>query len=249
MPEADPDPAAYGDAFADVYDAWYAEISDVDATVEAVVALVNAAGGGPVLELGIGTGRLALPLVARGIEVFGIDASAAMVERLRAKPGGAAIRVAMANFADPLPAPLAAPGGFAVVLIAFNTFCNLASADEQARCLANAAPILAPNGSLVVEMSTFADSVDGPDEASSVDPARGIVHRTRRDRGGQTIVGAIEGAGAVRRYRVRYLSPDELDSLAADAGLALVSRWSGWSGEPFDDDADQHVSVYRRVTG
>ncbi|MEY2570667.1 MAG: hypothetical protein QOE63_1017, partial [Acidimicrobiaceae bacterium] len=88
--------ASYGEGFADVYDDWYADVSDVDATVERIVAI---AGGGRVLELGIGSGRLALPLAAQGIDVWGIDASPAMVDRLRAKPGGGALPVAIGDMA------------------------------------------------------------------------------------------------------------------------------------------------------
>src|SRR3954469_19144583 len=100
------DPAAYGDAIADLYDEWYADVSDVDGTVETVARLAD---GGPVLELGIGTGRIALPPAARGGEVHGVDASAAMVERLRAKPGGAALPVQLGDFSTDLPS---VAGGF-----------------------------------------------------------------------------------------------------------------------------------------
>src|SRR5690606_35670585 len=123
------DPAAYGDAFADVYDDWYADVSDVAGTVEAIARL---AGGGPVLELGIGTGRLALPLAAAGVEVHGVDASDAMVERLRAKPGCDAIPVLVGGFAEALPSVEA---GFAVVFVVFNTFLNLVAPGAQARCV------------------------------------------------------------------------------------------------------------------
>ncbi|MDP8987176.1 MAG: class I SAM-dependent methyltransferase, partial [Actinomycetota bacterium] len=121
------DASTYGERFADVYDDWYGDVSDVDATVEAVARL---AGDGPVLELGIGTGRLALPLKAAGLEVHGIDASPAMLERLRAKPGGEAVPVVIGDFAD---VAVEVPGGFAVVLVAYNTLFNLGSAAAQRR--------------------------------------------------------------------------------------------------------------------
>src|SRR4051812_19533642 len=106
------EPSAYGDAFADVYDDWYAGVSDVEGTVETVRRLAN---GGPVLELGIGTGRLALPLKEAGVDIHGVDASTAMLDRLRAKPGGSEIPVLVADASHELPA---AGGGFGVVLAA-----------------------------------------------------------------------------------------------------------------------------------
>ena len=123
------EPSAYGDAFADVYDDWYAGVSDVEGTVNTVRRLAD---GGPVLEIGIGTGRLALPLQETGVEIHGVDASEAMVERLRAKPGGAQIPVLVADASEQLPE---VTGGFGVVLVAFNTFLNLTAEGAQERCL------------------------------------------------------------------------------------------------------------------
>ena len=126
------DASTYGDRFADVYDDWYGDVTDAVACTAKVAELARAAGGGPVLELGVGSGRLALPLVERGLEVHGIDASPAMVERLRAKPGGDRVRVTIGDMAD-LDLPAAPP--FSVVLVAFNTFFNLATEAAQRRCL------------------------------------------------------------------------------------------------------------------
>ena len=139
--------STYGDRFADVYDDWYHDVSDVDATVARVAALATPRGG-RVLELGAGSGRLAIPLADRDLEVWAVDASAAMVERLRAKPGAEAVHAVVGDMAE-----LALPGAppFAVVLCAFNTFFNLTTAEAQQRCLARVADALAPGGSLVLE--------------------------------------------------------------------------------------------------
>ncbi len=241
------DASTYGEAFADVYDEWYGDVSDVDGTVETVVAL---AGGGPVLEFGIGTGRLALPLVQRGLEVHGIDASPAMVERLRAKPGGAAVPVVVGDFAD---VEVPAQHGFGVVLAAYNTLFNLTSASAQQRCFANAVRHLRPEGSFVVEAF-----VPGPDPAGTtghVTPSvigadRVVLQVTRRHPDTQTVEGSVvsitEKGIRLRPWFIRYTSPAELDSMAGAAGLALAQRSSGWRGQAFDRDSSHHVSIYRR---
>jgi SAM-dependent methyltransferase len=226
------DPSAYGEAIADVYDDWYGDVSDVEGTVAAVVALAE---GGPVLELGVGTGRLALPLAATGIEVHGIDASPAMVERLRAKPGGAELPVVVGDFAGELPQ---VPGGFAVVLVAFNTFLNLVAPGAQERCLEEVAATLRPGGAFVIEAFVPGDT----DVTSGVDV---------RSIGSDEVVVSLSPAGGVRLrpWSIRPRHPDELDQLAATAGLMLESRHAGWRGEPFTDFADRHVTVYRRGSG
>ena len=241
------DAATYGEGFADVYDDWYAEVSDVEGTADAVTAL---AVGGPVLELGIGTGRLALPLVDRGLEVHGIDASPAMVERLRAKSGGASVTVVVGDFAD---VEAEVPGGFAVVYVAFNTLFNLSSADAQRRCFANVAARLRPGGSFVVEAFVPDDDAAGPDgrvTPSVVEKDRVVLQVTRRDADAQTVSGStvsITEAGIrLRPWVIRYAAPSELDAMASAAGLSLLHRWAGWRHEPFSDDSPRHVSVYRK---
>ena len=133
----------YGDRIADSYDRLTATMPD---PVDCVDRLAELAGPGPALELGIGTGRVALPLAARGVEVHGIDASAAMVERLQAKPGGHAIPVTMGDFAD-----LPVEGSFRLVFAVFNTFFSLPTQDEQVRCFQAVAAHLAPGGAFVIE--------------------------------------------------------------------------------------------------
>ena len=242
------DPTTYGQGFADVYDEWYGDGADVDDTVDLLAGL---AGGHPVLELGIGTGRLALPLAARGVEVHGIDASPAMVERLRAKPGGGAIPVETGDFAD---VGAAVAGGFGVVFVAFNTLFNLTSAEAQARCFANVARRLRPGGRFVVE--AFVPDPDRFPEGGSVSPTiieadRVVLLVARQDRAAQTVtashVSITEDGIRLRPLFLRYSSPDELDGMAVAAGLRLEDRWAGWDGRPYDDDAERHVSVYRQA--
>jgi SAM-dependent methyltransferase len=135
-------PETYGERIADVYDAWHAGM-DPAAAVEVLASL---AGSGPVLELGIGTGRVAIPLAERGLEVHGIDASPAMVEQMRAKPGGGAIGVTFGHLAD-----VAVDRSFSLIFIAFNTFFVLLTQDDQVRCFANVAKRLEPGGCFSLE--------------------------------------------------------------------------------------------------
>jgi SAM-dependent methyltransferase len=241
------DPTTYGQGFADVYDEWYGDGADV---ADTVALLSGLAGGRPVLELGIGTGRLALPLAAGGVEVHGIDASPAMVERLRAKPGGAAIPVSAGDFAD-VGAEVA--GGFGVVFVAFNTLFNLTSAEAQARCFTNVAARLQPGGRFVVE--AFVPDPDRFPDGGSVSPTiieadRVVLLVARQDREHQTVtashVSITEEGIRLRPLFLRYSSPEELDGMAAAAGLRLEDRWAGWDRRPYDDEAERHVSVYRR---
>ena len=242
------DASTYGERFADVYDAWYAGVSDVQATADRVATL---AAGGRVLELGVGTGRLALPIAERGLDVWGVDASPAMLDRLRAKPGADRVRTVEGDFGD-LDA-LALEGPFAVVLAAYNTFFNLPDEASQRRCLAGVSRLLAQNGCLVVE--TFVPDVDPGSPAGVVAPLlveadRVVLQVTMRDRERQTVAGqhvTITEAGIrLRPWLVRYATPDQLDAMAADAGLELERRAGGWHDEPFDDDTDRHVSLYRK---
>jgi SAM-dependent methyltransferase len=238
-------PTSYGEAFADVYDDWYERISDVDATVDRVASL---AGGGPVLELGVGTGRLALPLADRGVEVWGADASTPMLARLRAKPGGAGVRVVQADMGA---LPLRALPRFAVVFCAYNTFFNLLSAEAQAACLRAGAGLLAPGGHLVVEAFVPLDgdtTPAGPISVRSTEDDAVVLGVAARDVATQVVTGQfveLRTSGVrLRPYRIRYLYPEQLDELATSAGLALVARWATWAGEPFTDDSQNHVSVY-----
>ena len=247
-------PSTYGDRFADVYDDWYADVSDVDATVERVSALAGP--GGRLLELGAGSGRLAVPLAGQGLDVWAVDASAAMLDRLRARPGSERVHAVlddMALLADPA---LDAAGGFAVVLCAFNTLFNLTDTEAQGRCLARVHDLLAPEGVLVVE--AFVPPVGGETDAAvaAVEPRHigldeVVLTVSRLDPATRTITGQhlqiTEHGVRLRPWLLHYATPTELDDLAGASGLRLVERHAGWRDEPFTPAADLHVSVYAPV--
>jgi len=245
------DASTYGDRFADVYDDWYGDVTDVAACTERLVRLVDEAGGGPVLELGIGSGRLALPLAARGLEVHGIDASRAMLERLRTKPGADALRLIEGDMAD-----LDLPGApaFALVFAAFNTFFNLGTAADQDRCLRHVAERLAPEGLFVLEAFVPVDAGD-PSTRGAVTPRRitadeVVLTASLHDPDDQTITGQhihLSTSGIrLRPWHLRYATPHQLDAMAEAAGLALAWRHGGWDETPFGTDSSVHVSAYRR---
>ncbi len=242
-------PSTYGDSFADVYDEWYADPTAVAACTERVAALVTAAGGGPVLELGVGSGRLALALADLGLEVHGIDASAAMLDRLRAKPGADRIHVTLGDMAD---LALADPPPFVVVLVAFNTFFNLATAADQQRCLQRVAGGLSPEGLLLVEGFVPPDDDRLPD--GGVAPRRittdeVVLTVSQHDPVAQTVTGQhvhITEAGIrLRPWHLRYAPPEELDAMADAAGLALAWRHGGWDESAFGPESSVHVSAYQ----
>lgn len=241
------DAATYGDRFADVYDDWYGTLTGTD---DCVAAIAELAGGGPVLELGVGTGRLAIPLGARGLAVTGIDSSRAMLDRLATKPGGDRVHTVLGDMAEP---PIEDGTRFSVVLVAYNTLFNLVDPVDQQRCLANGAALLSSDGHLVVEAF-----VPDPELAAgdTVVPRRVTadrvvlsVSRSRPDRqevSGQ-YVDITEGGIRLRPWHIRWSTPEQLDAMAQAAGLELAGRWSTWGGDPFNVDADTHVSHYRRV--
>ena len=215
----------------------------------AVAFLEQLAGRGPVLELAIGTGRIALPLAARGIRVDGVDISPAMIAQLRAKPGGDAISVTVGNFAD-----MPVPGTYRLIFIVWNTLFNLLTQEDQVRCFENVADHLTDDGAFVVEAFVPAflyrlrndQHVDA--EAILVDEVRLDV--LRHDMATQMIEEShvsLSSAG-VRLHPVvqRYAWPSELDLMARIAGLRLKYRWGGWNREPFNSTSGTHVSVYGR---
>ena len=245
-PQESPD---YGASFADVYDDWYADITDAGATADRVLHLSTAAGAGPVLELGIGSGRIALHLLRRRMRVVGIDASPAMLEQLRSKPGAELIEVHQGDMAE---ADRLVTGPFSVVLIAFNTFFNLDDVDRQQRCLEAVARLLAPRGSLLVEAFVPGDppsDVERDLSTARVTFDRVVLTATEHDPRAQTVTGqhidlTVDGGVRLRPWRIRYANTAQLDEMAAAAGLRLAERWAGWHGEPFDADSRTHVSRY-----
>ena len=215
----------------------------IDATVDLLAELAR---GGPVVELGIGTGRIALPLARRGIRVSGVDLSRAMVKRLRSKPGGRDIEVTIGDFAT---ATVGAPGSFSLAYLVFNTILNLTTQAAQVACFRNAAAHLAPGGRFVIEV--------GIPELRRLPPGETVlpflVGETRWGFDEYDVVN--QGltshhfeivAGKAERLSVpfRYVWPSELDLMATMAGMRLVERWSGWRREPFTSESRQHVSVW-----
>ena len=237
-------PDTYGRRFADVYDDWYQNVSDAGATVTTVSAL---AGGGPVLELGVGTGRLALPLAACGVPTVGIDASGEMLRVLRTKPGADTFPAVRADMAA-LPF---APASFAVVFVAYNTFFNLWTAEAQRACLRSVARCLRPDGLFVLEAFVPGDDADAPDQSVGVremTTEQVVLSISSRDRASQTVQGQLVDITAdgiaLRPWLLRYETPEGLDAMATEAGLALRDRWADWNGAAFDADSTQHVSVW-----
>lgn len=240
-------PATYGDRWAAVYDEWTEDVLFLE-TEASVGVLAELARGGPVLELGIGTGRVALPLAARGLEVHGIDASEAMVEKLRAKPGGRALPVTTGDFAD-----VSVEGRFPLIFVVFTTFFALTTQEAQVRCFRNVADHLIEGGCFLIE--AFVPDVTRFDrgqrlEAHRVELDRVELEAARHDPIAQRVDSqriVISEAGIqVRPVSIRYAYPSELDLMARLAGLELRHRWSGWRRDHFATDSTRHVSVYKK---
>jgi SAM-dependent methyltransferase len=228
--------------------AHYDEEDDPGTTEAAVTLLADLAGGGRVLELAIGTGRVALPLTARGVAIEGIEASPEMVAVLRGKPGGVAIPVAMGDMAD-----VAVGGTFDLVFLIYNTLFNLTSQGEQVRCFANVARHLNAGGAFLIEAFV-------PDVAQFANGAS--LRPTHIDMASVTLEAAIHDPIAqvieyqyVRMSRdgprltpltMRYAWPAEIDLMARLAGLSLEQRWGGWDRSPFTALSAMHVSLYRK---
>lgn len=244
---AEYDASTYGERIAEVYDQWHRVPKNADAVVAFLTGL---AGRGPVLELGIGTGRIALPLSQRGVDVHGIDAAPSMVAKLRAKPGGERIPVAIGDFAN-----VPVEGRFSLVFVVFNTFFGLLTQEDQVGCFEAVARHLTDDGLFVIE--AFVPDLSRFDrgqrvEARSVDTEMVVLETCVHDRAAQRVTSnqVLMSKGGVKLYPVqlRYAWPSELDLMARLAGLRLRTRWGGWSGEPFSADSASHVSVYERAT-
>jgi SAM-dependent methyltransferase len=239
------DAATYGERVAEIYADLYGDRQD---TASMVTFLEQMARGGPALELAIGTGRVALPLAARGIRVDGVDVSPAMVSKLRAKPGGEAISVTMGDFAD-----VPVEGSYRLVYLVFNTLFALLTQDDQLRCFENVARHLTADGVFVIE--AFVPDLrrferDQHVGATTVRVDQVHLEVSRHDAVAQRVDSShvIFSDGGVRLYpvAVRYAWPSELDLMARVAGLRLVERWEGWNREPFRATSDSHISVYGR---
>src|SRR6266511_137112 len=235
---------SFGEEVAEIYD----DVQRGD-ELATVAFLEELARGGPALELAIGTGRIALPLAARGVRVDGIDLSTAMVGKLREKPGGDQISVTIGDFAE---VPVA--GTYRLIYVVFNTLFNLLTQEDQLRCFENVAAHLTDDGSFVVEAGVPGwlyrlernQHVDA--EAVGVDEVRLDVARH------DPVTQRLEEShvhltrDGVRLYPIvqRYSWPAELDLMARIAGLRLKERWDGWQREPCRSRSTMHVSVYGR---
>ncbi len=244
--------ATYGDRIAEVYDEMYPMRANVGPAVDALTKL---AGSGPALELGIGTGRIALPLAARGIEVHGIDASEAIVAKMRAKPGGAAIPVTIADFAGFSVRDGNRDKKFRLVYVVFNTLFQATSQEAQVRCFQSVAAHLSDDGVFLVEafvpdptrftrnQNISASRVESDlvsIDISRHDPVNQLVHSQH----------IFIGETGVRLYpvQVRYSWHSELDLMAQLAGLRLRERWGDWDCSPFTASSEYHVSIYEKAT-
>ena len=244
MPEYDA--STYGERIASIYDEWYRE-----ADPAMIDLLAGLADGGPTLELGIGSGRVAIPLVERGVPVEGVDASAAMVTRLHAKPIGASIRVTLGDFRD-----VPVSGRFRLVYVVFNTFFALLTQEDQVRCFERVAELLEPDGVFVLEVfvpDTGRFRNGGNSNTTRVSADTAMLDLSRHDPVTQRVdtqhVVFRHGGMELYPVQIRYAWPAELDLMARLAGLELKSRHAGWKQEPFSAASGIHVSVYGRSPG
>lgn len=237
----------FGEPVAARYDdrAWAPrfEPGAVEPTVDVLAEL---AGPGRALEMGVGTGRIALPLAARGVPVHGIDLSAAMLDRLRAEDGGAEIAVTVGDFAT-----TRVDGDFSLVYLVFNTIMNLTTQDAQVACFANAAAHLAPGGCFLVEVMVPELRRLPPGQQAvptHAGPTRWAFdhYDTATQSLSSNYVEVIEGRGEFRSIPFRYVWPAELDLMARLAGLGLRARWGGWSREPFTGESARHISIWEK---
>ncbi|HEX3327468.1 MAG TPA: class I SAM-dependent methyltransferase [Actinomycetota bacterium] len=215
--------------------------------LETVAFLERLAGAGPVLELAVGTGRIALPLAARGVRVDGIDLSEAMVARLRAKPGGDQIAVTIGDFAE-----VPVKGSYPLIFVVFNTLFNLLTQEDQIRCFRNVAGHLTADGSFLVEAAVPADLYRLRDNQYVDAEAIGLSevwldvgrHDPVSQRLDETHVHLTPERVSLYPIVTRYSWPSELDLMARIAGLRLKERWGGWNREPFDALSARHISVW-----
>ena len=214
----------------------------------AVEVLAGLAGEGRALELGIGTGRIALPLARRGIRVHGIDLSEEMIERLRGKPGAEQIGVTVGDFAT-----TQVDGTFSLAYLVFNTIGNLTTQDAQVACFQNAAAHLEPGGRFVIEVGVpklrrlasgerfvifdRSETHVGIDEYNVADQRLVSHHYSRRE----------DGTFEYGSIPFRYVWPAELDLMARLAGLTLRERWADWKREPFTNESTKHVSIWQKA--
>jgi SAM-dependent methyltransferase len=237
------DETTYGERIAQIYDELYAEVED-----ETIDLLQELANGGKALELGIGTGRVALPLYRRGVPVTGIDASQSMITRLRAKPDGGALQVVHGSFAE-----INIDEEFDLIYVVFNTFYNLRNQDEQVHCFRSIAEHLTPDGVFLVE--AFVPDLTRFDRnqtvrAINLDNDRVRLDVSRHDPVAQNVISQHVhiSAKGIQLYPVnlRYVWPSEFDLMARLSGLERKQRWGSWNKQEFSAESGKHISVYGR---
>jgi len=237
--------ATYGELWASIYDNEWGRFFDLD---QSVARLFELAGDGPALELAIGTGRVALPLKERGVEVHGIDISEAMVARLREKQGGNDIPVTMGDFAE-----VGVDGRYPLIYLVFNTLFALTTQADQVRCFRNVASHLTADGSFLIE--AFVPDLSRFDRHQRVEAMRVrldqvVLEASRHDPVEQSIdtqvVTLAQSETTLHPIHIRYAYPSELDLMAELAGMRLRSRHGGWNQEPFTSDSRSHISVYEK---
>jgi len=241
------DESTYGERIAEVYDEFFTTPTNA---MDAVAFLASVAGTRRVLELGIGTGRIALPLAARGFKVSGIDSSPKMVEKLREKPGGNELQVALGNFVE-----VKAPGQFSLIYVVFSTFFGgLFTQEDQIRCFDRVARHLTDDGVFVLE--AFVPDVSRFDRGQRtstiyLDSETAVIDSAKHDPVTQRVQAAhmivSEEGNRLYPVQVRYAWPSELDLMARLAGMRLRERWGGWRRESFTALSPLHVSVYEKV--
>jgi SAM-dependent methyltransferase len=239
---------SFDERIASRYEILWPELFDPAVVQPAVDFLAELVGGGPVLELGIGTGRIALPLSERGADVHGIELSPAMIEQLRSKPGADAISVTTGDFAS-----VTIDQTFRLVYLVRNTITNLTSQEEQIACFANVAAHLQPGGSFVIE--NYVPHLRRLPPGETIHPF--VVKPTHvgfeeYDIANQIAIShhwwLIEGHLETFSTPHRYVWPSELDLMARIAGLSLRERWEDWDRNPFTSDSQSHISVWEKPT-
>jgi hypothetical protein len=235
----------FAGSVAEHYDETSADMFAPEAVDPVVDFLAELAGEGVALELGIGTGRIALPLSQRGVQVHGIDLSQDMVAQLRAKPGGEEIPVTIGDFAT-----TKVEGTFSLAYVVFNTIMNLRTQDAQVACFENVAAHLEPQGRFVVElMLPELKRLPRGETFLAFDVSPEHLGFDEYDVAHQGLISHhyYVGEGEYATFPGRYVWPSELDLMARLAGMSLRERWSGWMREPFTSDSPKHVSVWEKT--
>ena len=236
-------PETYGERVADVYDQWYKPVE----TDDEVALLAELAAGGRALELGVGTGRVAIPLAQHGVEVVGLDASPAMITAMRKKPGGDKVGVEMGDMEK-----VDVAGEFSLIFVVFNTFFQLYSQESQLNCFRNVAAHLAPGGRFLIhgfvpDMSTVEAGQHIGVREAGLDLVR--LEATTYDRLEQRIdttqIRITEQGIRLVHAKLRYALPSELDLMAQVAGLQLEARYGAFDRSEFNDGSAWAVSIYR----